>query len=296
MSPLRAVTTRWNALWFAPASPYPLAAFRILLGAYLVAYFATMLPHVTVLFSSHGVRAPWLVPDYAPPPLLAWSLYLLLCGAAFALLLGWRMAVTAPVLLGLYLHHYFLALAVKHSAFERLIVVYLLALWLGGSDRVWACSSRPAHPELKPTVPSFGARLLRFQTIVLYLGAGLWKAANAGWQSGVVLASTLQSMWATPLAFWWVRQGITPEGWATLSRLVIGGEILLAVLLWIPRTRYVGIALGVLFHVGNSVILSIPEFLVCIAPYVVFMPEAHVERIGARLRRLWLRTRSRAGA
>ena len=33
-----------------------------------------------------------------------------------------------PCLLALYLYHYFLALGVKHSTFERLIVIYLLAL------------------------------------------------------------------------------------------------------------------------------------------------------------------------
>jgi Vitamin K-dependent gamma-carboxylase len=174
-------------------------------------------------------------------------------------------------------------------------LVYLLALWLGRCDAVWAVSANMPNAE-RPLISTFAPRLLRFQTVALYLGAGLWKAANGGWQSGVLLASTMQGIWATPLAFWIVRQGITPQGWATLSHVVIVGELLIAVLLWVPRTRYVGMALGAAFHLGNTVILAIPEFLVCLAPYLLFVPEAHFERLAARLQQRCFRTRSRANA
>lgn len=281
----------WERLWLSPASPYPQAAFRILLGGYLCVYFGTLAPHVPTLFSSEGVYAPYLVADYAPPPPLAWVAFALLWLCSFALLLGYRAGLVIPCLLGLYAHHYFLFLAVKHSSFERLIAIYLLALWPAQCDSVWALSApRTAQP---PAATVFAARLLRFQTIVLYLGAGLWKAAAPAWRSGVLLLSTMQGVWATPLAFGLVRAAPSLAFWQALSYAVFCGEVLLAALLFFRRTRPVGIVCGVVFHVANSVVLAIPEFLLCVAPYVFFVREAIWDALASRISAR-LKPRSRA--
>jgi hypothetical protein len=283
MTLLRRGLAAWNQFWFAEASPYPLAAFRILLGAYLVVYFGTLLPHTTLLFSSQGVYVPYLVPDIAPPPwaagLLGASLWLL----ALALLLGFRTGWTIPALIVLYLYHYFLALGVKHSSFERLILVYLLALWPSHADAVWSIS-QPRAAE-RPQTLAFAGRLMRFQTVLLYFGAGLWKAVNPAWSTGTLLHCTLQGIWATPLAFRIVRLGFSEASWTLASYAVMSGEMLLGATLAFRRTRCFGVALGVLFHVLNSVILSIPEFLVCLAPYPLFLPADSVERLGAYVAR-----------
>jgi hypothetical protein len=275
---LTALRRRWNGFWFAPASPYPIAAFRILLGLYLTVYIGLHAPHATLLFSSDGVFVPYLVPDYAPPPLAAAVLCGLLWLLCLALLFGVACRWTIPLLLLLYAYHYFLALGVKHSSFERLIPIYLLALAPGRSDSVWAL-----QPTAAGTV-QFTGRLVRFQTIALYAGAGLWKLINPDWRSGVLLHATLQGIWATPLAYALVRLGFSDSVWQWISWAVIGGELLLATLLTFPRTRTLGIALGALFHLGNSVILAIPEFLVCLAPYPLFLAEQRLERLAGWFR------------
>jgi hypothetical protein len=173
-----ALARRWNACWFARASPYPIASFRVLLALYLIGYVGALAPFVSVLFSSEGVYAPYLLPDFGPPPTVAYALHglmLVLCGL---LLVGFRSGLVIPCLLLLFLHHYFLSLGVRHSSFDRLIVIYLLVLWPARADAVWGVSaSTPPAPTA-----SFAGRLIRFQTIVLYLGAGLWKAINPAWQ------------------------------------------------------------------------------------------------------------------
>jgi hypothetical protein len=270
---------RWNAIWFSPASPYPIAAFRILLAIFLLGYLGALAPFVSVLFSSEGVYAPYVLPDLAPPPAAAYALYglmLLLCGL---LLLGFRSGLVIPCLLVLFFHHYFLSLAVRHSSFDRLIAIYLLILWPARADAVWGWSSSTKAAE----TASFAGRLIRFQTIVLYLGAGLWKALNPAWQSGELLRSTLLGVWATPLAFWAVRQQPEPAFWAAASWGVISFELALAALLWIRATRPVAIVLGIAFHLLNSVVIAIPEFLVCLAPYVFFVHEDTPRRWG-----MWL--------
>ena len=184
------LSAAWNAFWFAPASPYPLAAFRILLGAYLVGYFGSFAPHAALLFSSDGVYVPYLkAGTSAPPPAIAVPLFAALWLASLALLLGFRTGLTIPILLVLYLYHYFLALGVKHSSFERLIVIYLLALAPSHADAVWSVS-QPTAAQPVATV-QFAGRLVRFQSVMLYLGAGLWKAVNPAWATGALLYSTL---------------------------------------------------------------------------------------------------------
>jgi hypothetical protein len=281
---------RWNQFWFAPASPYPLAAFRILLGGYLVVYLGTFAPHAVLMFSSQGVYVPYLVPDYAPGPVLAVLLFAAFWLCAFALLLGVRTNITIPLLIVLYLHHYFLALGVKHSSFERLIFVYLLALAPSHADAVW--SLLPPSAAERSTTVAFAGRVVRFQTIILYIGAGLWKAINPAWSTGALLHATMQGIWATPLAFWIVRLGFSDAAWTLASHAVIAYEIAIGVLLFFRRTRLLGVWLGCLFHLANSTILSIPEFLVCLAPYPLFLPERYFLRIDRSMSALRRRLRA----
>ncbi len=271
--------TLWDRFWFAPASAYPVAAFRALLGAFLVAYFLTFIPDVTLMFSNEGVYFPWLVPDYAPSPSIAWLIYLFTVAAMIAFSLGYRTSITTPLTLLAFLYHYFLSLAVKHSTFERLIIEWLVLLCFVQSDLVWSVRATATNrDDAAPTVDAWIGRLVRFQAVMLYLGAGLWKAANPGWRSGELLFATLQGMWSTDLGFWLVRTIPGPAGWALLSQLVIIGEILLGVLFCFRRTYALAIVGGIAFHVGNIIFLSIPEFLVCIAPYVFFLEPSTLQR------------------
>jgi len=271
------VADAWDALWFTGTAPERMAAFRIAFGTYLLAYWAVFAPYVEVYFSNQGVQAPYLVPDLAPSPALASLLY----WATFLLIVlftlgAWTRLVT-PLLLASYLHHYFLQLAVKQSSFERLIIIYLLIACFAECDARWsvrAWRDRGAMPSLVPIWPE---RLLRFQTLVLYLGSGLWKLAIPAWREGSLLWATLQSMWATPLAFKLVRTLDAEWHWALLSWTVIGGEVSLALLFFVPRTRNVACVLGAVFHLANCVLLVVPEFLVAAAPYVLFWRSARLE-------------------
>jgi hypothetical protein len=120
-------------------------------------------------------------------------------------------------------------------------------------------------------VPVWPERLLRFQSIVLYLGSGLWKMAFPAWRNGSLLWATLQSMWATPLAFQLVRSVEAESTWVLLSWTVMGGEVLLAALFFFRRTRNLACLIGTAFHLANCVLLVVPEFLVAATPYVLFL-------------------------
>lgn len=104
----RRLAGAWDRSWFAPSSPYPLAAVRILLGTFLLAYFLAFAPDVELLFSSRGIYIPYLTPDYGPPPVIAWAVYVALLVACVAFTIGAATAYVTPLLLVLFLYHYFL--------------------------------------------------------------------------------------------------------------------------------------------------------------------------------------------
>lgn len=271
----------YDAFWMSEGSGLSLGVFRIGFALYMLVYLGVLAPHVTVLFSDHGVYTPYLVPDLAPPPAVAWLLFgamLALCGS---LLLGYRSELSAALLLVLYLHHYFLQLAVKQSSFERLIILYLAILALAGSgQRLGLDGVRAPGPRVV-----WAARLIAAQSMFLYSGSGLWKLLNPAWQSGAVLESAFQGMWATPLAFQIARAGLPDAAWTALAWSVVALELSLGPLLAWRRTRMLAVVLATLFHAGNWVLLFIPEFLLCVVALAVFIDDAKLERALSVLRR-----------
>lgn len=272
----------YDAFWMREGGGLRLACFRIAFALYLLAYLAVLAPHVVVLFSSQGVYAPYLVPAFAPAPALAWLLFGAMLALCLSVLIGYRTELSALLLLALYLHHYFLQLAVKQSSFERLIILYLAILALAGSgQRLGLDGVRAPGPRLV-----WAERLIAAQSVFLYAGSGLWKLLNPAWHNGALLESTFQGMWATPLAFAVARSGLPHAAWAAGSWSVIALELSLGPLLMWRRTRLIAVVLAAAFHIGNWLLIFIPEFLVSVAALVVFIDESTLERAVNALRRL----------
>ena len=261
--------TAWEGFLFQAVPPYRIAAFRIALGLYLGVYWALHGPQVELYFSDLGVQAPYLFAIAAPSAPVAWFLY----GATFVLIamftLGARARLVTPLLFVAYAYHYFLAIAIKGSTFERLLIVFLVVLCFADSAQVWSWDAR-GRTQPRPVL-AWPQRLVMTQTLLLYFVAGLWKLANPAWRDGVLLHSTFQGVWATPLAFELVRAVPTLATWAYLSWAVIALELLLAPLFFYERTRTVACVLGLLFHLANCVLLMVPEFLLVPTTYVLFV-------------------------
>jgi len=274
------LSTAWNELFFAPATGLRVAGVRILVGLYALVYFGAQLPDVPLSYSREGVYSPYFVPDYAPSVPVAYALFGLMLAAALALMLGYRTRVSAPLLLALFAYHYFLGLGEKQSAFDRLLAIDLLVLCFADSGRRFGLdAARPGPPAI-----AWPERMLALQTIWLYLGPGLWKLFTTAWHTGVLLESNFQGMFATPLAFAVVRLDLSPTTWAVMSWCVIAFELAMVPLLMMRRTRPLALVLGTAFHVLNCVLLVIPEFLLSLATYPVFVPERTLDRLAARVR------------
>lgn len=277
---MRRLAIAWDELFFAPTSGHRVAAVRVLVGLYVLVYFGVQLPDAALSYSREGVYSPYLVPDYAPSAPVAYALVGLLLAAALALTLGYRTRVFAPLLLALFAYHYFLGLGEKQSAFDRLLAIDLLVLCFADSGRTFGLdANRPGGPPI-----AWPERMLALQTLFLYLGPGLWKLFTPGWHTGVLLESNLQSMFATPLAFELVRLELSSSTWAVMSWSVIAFELAMVPLLVVRRTRALALVMGTVFHALNCIVLVIPEFLLSLAAYPVFVHERTLERLAARAR------------
>jgi vitamin K-dependent gamma-carboxylase len=271
---------RWNLWLYAPSSGQRIGVVRILLATYLLCYLGTFAGHVELSFSKLGVYTPYGAPDYAPGPAVAWAIYLLTMLACVLLLIGYRTRIVAPLLFLLFGYAYFLQLGVKESSFDRLIAIDLLVLSCADSGRAFGLDARRPGPT--PLV--WPERMLQLQTVLTYFGPGLWKLLVPAWHDGVLLYSNLHGMWATPLAFRIVRAGFSPETWAAFSWCIIAFELLLGPLFLLRKTRRYALVLGTSFHVLNCVVLVVPEFLISLAAYPVFVAPATLQRWAERLR------------
>jgi uncharacterized membrane protein YphA (DoxX/SURF4 family) len=278
------VLMRWEKFWFPTRTPYRMAGFRILLGLYLLAYFGTLAPHVTLLFSSQGVYIPFLVPDYAPAPVGAWIVYAVTLLLALAVTVGFRTRFTAPMLLAAFLYHYFLGIAVAYSVFDRMIIIYLLVLTFSDGGRVWAVD--PADSDAPHPACGWGERILTLQAFMLYFGSGLWKAMNPAWYDGELLEAVFQSMWATQLGFWIARLELGPQVWTLVSWTVIVVELLVGLGFLFPRIRWWAMVAAAIFHLGNALFLGLPEFLVCICIAPIFASDRLLWTVAAQFARL----------
>ena len=261
--------------WFGRTEPYPIAAFRILFGVYLLAYFGSFAPHVVLSFSSSGVYVPYGIADFAPTALAACILYGVTVLAIVGFILGVATRVLTPALLVLYVHHFLLNLAVKDTAYDRLNLILLFILCFADLEGAWALGA-----IRRRAVSAWATRMVALQIALLYLGSGLWKLTNPYWHEGAMLKMTLAGPWGTELAFALLGLDLTDRAYGLLVWSVIGIELALPFLLYSRRLRPAGIALGVLFHLANAFLLSLPEFLSCVTAYVVFASPDTVRRAG----------------
>lgn len=281
----------WNQWWFTPEPGHRLAAFRILFGIYLLCYFGSFAPKVTILFSTAGVYTPWLVGDIALPPVGAVALYALTMAVIGAFTVGLRTRWLTPLLLGCYLYFWLLNLAVKNTAYDRLNLIILATLCFAELDAVWAVlPSRRRNPHEEPRVLPWAGQLIALQLCFLYFGAGLWKFCAPAWQAGEMMKWTLLGPWGTPAAFAFARLGPPDWFWDLLTQGVILFELAAPFTFFVRRLRLPTALVGILFHLGIGVLLNIPEFLNCVAAYVVFWPAEDLRRSGeflaSRLNRL----------
>jgi len=273
----RTLLDRWRGYWFEEIPPYPISAFRILFGLYLLCYLGQYATRVEIMFSSAGVYMPYRVPDIAFPPAMAWIAFASMLFLVVLFTVGWRTRIVTPLLLVYYLYHYVLNFAVTAYSYDRLNILFLIILCFADLDGAWSLSG---HWTGKSTrrVTAWATRLIAFDVAFMYFGSGIWKVMNPFWHTGKIIELNYIGTWGTPASMWFVQLG-WPDGFYTfLTVAVITFEVVFGFLLYVRKMHRWTFLFGTLFHISNWIFFSIAEFMSFPLAYVLFMEGSDVKK------------------
>jgi hypothetical protein len=123
--------------------------------------------------------------------------------------------------------------------------------------------------------PLWAQNAIKAQVSLMYLASGGSKLLDPEWRGGRMMAGMVkglsQLMQRNHLPAWLVDAMQTPLGGSLLAKGAIGTELALAFLLWWPKTRRLGIWIGLGFHLVISQITPVRLFTIEMAlVYLLF--------------------------
>lgn len=294
---------RFRQFLARPVDALPLDLFRILIGLLSLAYFVRTLLESPVYSNPRGLIDHDLARTIFPftvmglfqpgmPLILFQSVFVLACLASIAVVVGWRVKLSAVVLYAIAVSTYrwnFLVMYVD-DVLMHLLLFWLLLLPVGRTMVLsdWRSRRKGAWEHWKTiTVPGTAVRCFLWNLIVIYLVAGLWKWTSPMWRDGTALYAVLQLPIAWAPGFW------RPEHLPflkVLNAIALLLETLFPVLFLLPaghRARYAMLIALLGFHSGMILTLQIPfANVACMAAtVVVFREELMVLWSGGRFGR-----------
>jgi hypothetical protein len=275
------VIRAWRRWAFDPVDTAPMAALRIACGLLVLGWTLSLLPDAQAFLADDGLTAGpvdgtggwWTVPIASPYGALA-----LLGAAALALTLGWRTRVASVLVVVLLIALQRRNVYVLNSG-DLLLRELALFVALMPAGETWSLDARRRGSQLRAP---WALRLLQLQVSALYLFSVTAKLHGDSWQNGSAVGMALQLEDLQRL--------VVPESVATsvaLSALLTYGtlvaEAFLVIGLWLPRTRWWAMAVGIGVHLGIEATLLIGWFsLTVIACYLAFVPAPTLRRLAAR--------------
>lgn len=252
----------------APASPRPLAAFRIGAAAVLLLQAAMIAPQLFLFFGTRGIVQKELMDLFASPllPRVSWistsNTALLVCFAAYVaalhmLLVGWQTRFAA-------IAAWLLHLALKTSGNASAYGVFEFA-----TIALFYCAVFPTAASGAPASPwsRLALRVLQIHLCVVYLSSGIEKLTGVQWRNGeAVWRAVLRPSWEPFDLTWLAAHPWIPllACWATLAI-----EIGYAFLVWPRATRKWIVLATIGMHAGIAVVLGLWSFSALMIVYNV---------------------------
>lgn len=275
----------WNAFWFTPADPLPLAVIRIATGLLLTWSSLVWLLDADAFFGSGGWQAPENVWRSNDQP-WQWSWYFAANSPTAVRTLG-GITVVAAILLtvGLFTP---LAAAVSLAGlvsaanraplnvfgFDDMLGLLLIPLVIGPSGAAWSLDGRlmpPAAGNAPSVRAGIALRLLQVQLCVVYLFSGCGKLLGASWWEGTALwGAAANGQYRTVDLRWLARHPLATNA-ITLATLF--WEIAYPALVWPRLTRPLVLAMAVVVHLGIGLAMGMMEFgLAMVVANLAFVP------------------------
>jgi CubicO group peptidase (beta-lactamase class C family) len=289
-------------VFFRPVAARPLAALRIGLPLLLLVHLAWISGDLLSLHGSRGLvpweltsllRDPWvpglptLAKAFARVGLHERAAIIALvsayAGCLLALALGVRARLFGFLAWGLHLSLLTSGFASFYGV-DRLANTFLFYLFVFPSGRAWTLASREER-----TIPVGCLWVMRLHLCIVYLAAGLDKAAGRQWWSGEAIWQTVsQPIFGTVDLAWMASHPWIPmlACWATLIV-----EVGYAILIWPHPTRRVWCAATIALHLGTCLFMGLVFFasvMILLTSCLFLVPEELVIARAAPKRKLAL--------
>lgn len=297
---MKALIYAWNEFFFRPQSPTPIALFRILYGALVMADLMLLKGDWLAWFGPKGWISPQTMHILEPGTRI--NLFSLMPQTDFAVeTFFWIfLAFTALLMIGLFtrlssiavfvclcsMHERLTVITHSGDTLMRVIGFFLMFAPAGAAfsvDRLIRIWRGKEGLEIRPRSP-WAQRMIQYQVALLYFVAFWWKSAGETWVNGTALYYVyhLDQFRRFPVPDFLETPCMMKIGsWATL--LI---EFSLGVLVWFKELRYAVLLAGVLLHLALEYSMNIPLFeWISISTFVTFIYPADLAQFGD-----WIRT------
>lgn len=302
----RLLTSPWRCLesWLlSPADPRAYACLRIGYATSALFVLVDLWPARRELFSNVGILGGSPdVPVWPPVNLLAWlesetqvTAFMAVSAAALVCLALGILQRPSAIVAYLWATSYTTAVPEASSGYDMLlrVVAFVMVISPTVSTWTWGPSALTARGAEQRPVPAYALRLVQWQLALVYLNTAWMKSDDRAWRDGDFAAYFLMSVFARS------PSGALAHG-SVLSAILTWGTLIiefsLPALLWTPRWRWWGIALGAALHVGIGVTSQIALFsFTMLALYTAFLQSEDfekLERVGSRVLAATRRTRT----
>ena len=284
----RRLAARFVRFVSAPASPAPLAVFRIGVAAVLLFQALSLTQNLLDLYGARGV-VQWQVMDSTVQdfmPRLSWvtdalgrlgisdaagvkGVFLINVAALAALLVGFR---TRPAAIAAYLTH----LMMKSSAgasiygvdvFAQIALFYCMLMPVGASLSLDRAAGRISGE------PSSAARLsirvLQIHLCIMYLACGLDKSAGEDWWNGEAIWCALMRSDLCPFNMSWIASVPLVPRLLGVGTLIV--ETGYPIFVWPRRTRTLWAMATLGLHLGIAIFMQLYTFSAMMAVFTFSM-------------------------
>lgn len=254
-----------------PVNPISLGLFRILFGALLLVQLSRLQSYVveTLPNSLFFLKYPGLewVSMISPE-----SMQLVFI-AGYILILLFTLGLYSRIMAGLLLPiwgYIFFVDAGHYNNHYYLVLLLLILFTLTNADAALTLRKK----AIKPTIPNWQPFIFQFQIVVVYFFGGIAKL-NADWLNALPMKIWLDLSSYEFLKAEWIAYFICWYG------LVF--DLIIGFLLWNKKTRLLGIALLIPFHISNHFIWHIGIFpWLMIAATVLFLEPERIQKLFQR--------------
>jgi hypothetical protein len=284
---IKRIWNQWDVFWFSERSLLNLAVFRIILTLSLGGLYFNRMSDLMKYYGEDGFLpkrfALQVLPEFYRPSFLiaswpdSWIYPLHLLLLTGVLLLAFGIGGRILNIVVWILHVAFLQRNFSIAFGADLIGGIFLLLMIGTQScarlslvNLIRKRNVQVHSDL---FTNMFYRLIQIQLTAIYMWSGFEKLKGASWWDGTALWTVLANPQMVIFDMTWTRHVPLAIAAVTISTVLF--EIYFPFLIFSKATRSLALVLGLFFHLGIGVLVSLWSFsALMLCPYVLFFPES----------------------